>query len=217
MKCFLVVNWHLIKVFLCVQNGNAQPEKKLQKLQSTKKRGCKAVLSYERVIRFPSSAIAVGADATATHLKKMKESAVTTLLAERSQIQVSERFYLSVPTRDSHDGHLSSALGQAAASLSQRVHPRIIERIHDYVEAGVRDAKEIKKLLALEVSNFSHQADSDWALHVPRRILCCKFSTNMKLWFFYERIREEKKYERWHGTSQLAYNTIMIYIHACHQ
>ena len=50
-------------------------------------------------------------------------------------------FYLHVPTVDSHGGRLSSALGKAAAELSQRVNPKIIERIHEFLEAGVRAAR----------------------------------------------------------------------------
>ena len=205
LKLFLLSSiCNLIYAFLCVQNDSNTPEKKRMKLQSTKKRGCKGVLSYERVIRFPSRAIAVrAADTTATQLKKLKESAVTSLLAERSQIEASERFYLSVPTQDSHDGHLSSALGKAAASLSQRVHPKFIDRIHDFVEAGVRDAKEIKKLLALEVSHSSHQVHSDWLLHVPRSKLCSEFRYGIQLlvflslffFFFFFKVGKEK-YER---------------------
>ena len=43
--------------------------------------------------------------------------------------------------------------GRAAAGLSQRVHPKIKERIYDMVDAGVRDAKEMKKMLELEVND----------------------------------------------------------------
>ena len=48
-----------------------------------------------------------------------------------------------LPTVDAYDGHLSSALGEAAARRSQRVHPELVGRIYDFVSAGIQDAREI--------------------------------------------------------------------------
>ena len=48
--------------------------------------------------------------------------------------------------------HLDSCFGQAAARLSQRVHPDLVRLINEFVSAGIRDAREVQKLLKFEVS-----------------------------------------------------------------
>ena len=63
-----------------------------------------------------------------------------------------DRFYVSLATVSAHNEHLATTCGQAAARLSQRIHPELIKRIQELVAAGLRDAREIQKLLKFEVS-----------------------------------------------------------------
>ena len=109
-----------------LQVDSTPNDKKQVKVQSTKELGCPAVLKYERIIKFPAYSILTEPDMSATRLKKLKESAVTNLLAGLLSSEHIEMFHLHVPTLESHDGrrHLSSALGKAAAGLSQRVNPK---------------------------------------------------------------------------------------------
>ena len=130
--------------------------------QASRKGTCEAVVKYQRVLRFPEHSISTGPTTSAYQLKSMKARAANVLSsfadpdrATASSARVVERYYVFLPTVDAHDGHLSSALGEAAARRSQRVHPELVGRIYDFVCAGIRDAREIRKLLKLEVPDYS--------------------------------------------------------------
>ena len=111
-------------------------------VQCSRKGDCRAVLKHVRVLRFPEHAIDLASSTSEWRMRKNKESARREILwavrSELSTLHVVERHYVLLPSKSAHNGHLSSVLGEAAARRSQRVHPEIISRIHDFVSAGIR-------------------------------------------------------------------------------
>ena len=121
-------------------------------LQKSLRGDCEAYLKVLRVLRLPELAVTVREDLTKTALRRMKEAVFLRAGSCLEHRVVVERFHVLLPTVEAHNGHLSSPLGIAAARLTQRVHPRLIERIQEFVSVGVRDANEVRKLPKLEVS-----------------------------------------------------------------
>ena len=103
------------------------------------------------MLKFPERLIYVSGAAFALRRRKEDVAARAMCYFEGEPVVV-ERFYVALPTIAAHNGHFSTPLGIAAARLSQRVHPRLLEEIREYVSIGVRDSAEVRKLLKPEVS-----------------------------------------------------------------
>ena len=145
-------------------NEHDQEEKSRLTYQGSMKSDCMAKLKVLRVDRFPDLATA---DLDLTHrsakaLRKAKEQASGRLwkalvLASSSEVaegtEVVVEYHVVLPTVDAHNcnEHLSTAVGVAAAQRSQQVHSSLVQCIHELVTVGVRDPREIRKLLKLEV------------------------------------------------------------------
>ena len=94
-------------------------------------------------------------DLSAKALRRRKKEVTTdklmTDLKDDSISEIVEYFYVLLRTVEAHN-HLNTPMGIATGWLSQRIHPHLVDRINDFVSVGVRDAREVKKLLKLEAS-----------------------------------------------------------------
>ena len=43
--------------------------------------------------------------------------------------------------------HIIPSIKQEAAGYAQRIHPKLIEKIHEFVSEGITDTQEVKKVL----------------------------------------------------------------------
>ena len=108
-----------------------------------------------RVMLFPEFSINADHHLSAKARKRKKDDAAQQIIDITSRgtyPEVMDRFYVSLATVSAHNEHLATTCGQAAARLSQRIHPELKKRIQELVAAGLRDAREIQKLLKFEVS-----------------------------------------------------------------
>ena len=133
--------------------STSAPRKKML-LQRSRKGDCKAILKVLRVLKCPGFSIG-DHDLSAKALRRKKEVTMDKLLTDLKDGSIpesAERFYVLLPTAEANN-HLNTPLmGIAAGRLSQRIHPHLVERNNDFVSVGVCDAREMKKLLKLEVS-----------------------------------------------------------------
>ena len=137
----------------CMEEQKSKSSSKRLRLQKTRKGDCEATMKLLRVLKFPEHRLDQQ-QMPSRMLSKKKEILVDQILKDVRQGAspvVIDRFFVCLPSEDSHN-HLDSCFGQAAARLSQRVHPDLVRLIKEFVSAGIRDAREVQKLLKFEVS-----------------------------------------------------------------
>ena len=104
---------------------------------------------------FPEFSLNADLHLSARALKRKKYDAaqqIIDIISRGTYPVAMDRFYVSLATVSVHHEHLTTTFGQAAARLSQRIPSQLIKRIQELVAAGLRDAREIWKLLKFEVS-----------------------------------------------------------------
>ena len=77
--------------------------------------------------------------------KKERHAAINkALIGKASELKIEQRFFVSLPTNEAHEKvHPTGIVG----GMSQRVHPKISQKIEDLVKEGITDVQEVKRTL----------------------------------------------------------------------
>ena len=84
-------------------------------------------------------------------LQKAQEEILTRLrqdLNDRKAVKTATKYYVSLPSEEAH--HKSHKTGGMHA-MAQRVHPKVIMKIHELVGAGISEVLEVKRALNLYI------------------------------------------------------------------
>jgi len=114
-------------------------------LQSTRKVGCPAHVVIKEFEVFPQFRADVDG-LTPRAKRQVKEDKMNCLkiaLAENHDIQTESRYYVSLPTNEAHQQHLTGPI----AGMTQKVSPMISEKIEELVKEGYSDVGEVQRYL----------------------------------------------------------------------
>ena len=77
--------------------------------------------------------------------KKERHAAINkALIGKASELKIEQRFFVSLPTNEAHEKvHPTGIFG----GMSQRVHPKISQKMEDLVKEGITDVQEVKRTL----------------------------------------------------------------------
>ena len=125
-------------------------DKKLPRLrtQGTRKQGCKACIHIREYILFPEYSI--GGDITSKvskwKLRQLKEEKIRILRddIEKGVAKSVHKYYVSSPSAKAH--HTTHPTG-GIYGMAQKVHPKLVEKIHQLVSKGVTVVSEMKHAL----------------------------------------------------------------------
>lgn len=114
-------------------------------LQSTRKFGCPAHVVIKEFQVFPQFSVEVDG-LSSRAIRKAKEDKLHSLkiaLAEDRDIQTESRYYVSLPTTEAHQKHLTGPM----AGMIQKVNPVIAAKIEELVKEGYSDVGEVQRYL----------------------------------------------------------------------
>ncbi|XP_033099141.1 uncharacterized protein LOC117102824 [Anneissia japonica] len=154
----------------------------------SRKRGCLARLTVWEVFIFTEYKISNWGDLLAHQLREVKSQKLEELrkrLHNKEDVPYKKRFFLELPFKSAHKNHDF----EVSDGLQLRVHPKIINRIHQHVRRGTTNREEVKSLIDTfvkqELSGCGvepnpldrsyHPTDRDLANHIYRAINIEKF------------------------------------------
>ena len=123
------------------------------KLQGTRKIGCSASIQLRKFVFYPDYSVDSELSAksmTKKQERKVKEAALKQLTDElhteegASKVLTTNKYFVSLPTCEAH--HDTHPTGTNVA-FAQKVHPLLIQKIHELVLAGVSESIEMKRHL----------------------------------------------------------------------
>ena len=84
-------------------------------------------------------------------LKKQRHAAINKALMENApELKIEQRYFVSLPTNEAHEKVHPTGI---AGGMSQRVHPKISQKIEDLVKDGITDVQEVKRTLRFFCEN----------------------------------------------------------------
>ena len=115
-------------------------------LQGTRKIGCRA---HIEITEYPEYKVNTEVQGSVSNkaMRKMKEERLCELrnaLENGEKAVVTKKFFVSLPTAEAH--HQCHPTGREVA-MAQRVHPKIVDKIHELVLEGVIDPLEVQRHL----------------------------------------------------------------------
>lgn len=118
-------------------------------LQGTRKIGCKAHITVHVITLYPDFCITKREISSVScrglkELKKQKISQLRDALANNNSITLTTKCYINLPEEEAHHAFHET---QGAVSYAQRIHPKLIEKIHELVSEGLTEVQEIKRAL----------------------------------------------------------------------
>lgn len=125
-------------------------KKKLPRLrtQGTRKQGCKACIFIREYVIFPDYGIdnEVARKLSNWKLRQLKEEKLKVLRCDikRGVTKGTHKYYISLPTNEAH--HSTHPTG-GIYGMAQKVHPKLIEKVHQLVSEGVTNVSEMKRAL----------------------------------------------------------------------
>jgi len=135
-----------------------QPTSKHIKLQGTRKIGCTTSVQIWKFVFYPEYSVdlQLSKSLTKKQIRTIKEAALKKLksklcnVEEASTVQTTDKYFISLPVQEAH--HQVHPTG-ASVALAQKVHPQVINKIHELVLAGVSESIEMKRHLKYYVVN----------------------------------------------------------------
>ena len=136
--------------YLDCQHGNQyykdhKPKSKRVCLQSTRKLGCPAHMMIKEFEIYSQYKTNIEGMST-RRARSLKENALKdlrTALQRHENITSEKRFYVSLPTNEAHENHLTGPI----AGVVQKVHPLIADKIEELVKDGYSDVGEVQRFL----------------------------------------------------------------------
>ena len=117
-------------------------------LQGTRKIGCQAHIIVRTITLYPEfTRSEVEAALSLRKQKRRKEELLAQLqnaLASGENINTSTKYHILLPTEEAHHSFHQT---KRAAGYAQRIHPKLVEKIHELVSEGITDTPEVKKAL----------------------------------------------------------------------
>ena len=123
------------------------------KLQGTRKIGCSASIELRKFVFYPEYSVDSKLSTkcmTKKQERKVKEAALKQLTNElhreegASKVLTTNKYFVSLPTCEAnHDTHRTGT----SVAFAQKVHPLLIQKIHELVLAGVSESIEMKRHL----------------------------------------------------------------------
>lgn len=145
---------------------------KRNRLQGTRKIGCKAHIVLREYILYPDYKVAYSYNSKRQE-RLEKEKMLKQLRANldlRGKVQSESKYYVSLPTEEAHHNTHPT---RGAHTMAQRVNPNVAQKIYELVAEGMIDPQEIKRALkhyvnkVLCANNPPHP--DDWAYYpMPR-------------------------------------------------
>ena len=124
--------------------------------QGTRKINCPARIEIREYKYYPDYALKstqlVGKQLRLAHEKLLKS--LKQKLHSSNPIQVKKKYFISLPTKDSHENFHPTGIISGPA---QKVHPMVSKKIEDLVREGAVDANEVQRSLREFVKNCSHE------------------------------------------------------------
>ena len=119
---------------------------KRNRLQGTRKIGCKAHIILREYILYPDYKVANSYDSKRQE-RLAKEERLKQLRADldtEGKVQSESRYYVSLPTEEAHHNTQPT---RGAHIMAQRVNPYVAQKISELVAEGMIDPQEIKRAL----------------------------------------------------------------------
>ena len=150
---------------LCTSNGKSKKER--IRLQGTRKIGCPAVIHIREYVLYPAYKISDTDFQSNWQLRKEKERMLGMLredLWHKKDVKKTVKCFVSLPMEEAH--HNTHKTGGMHA-MAQRIHPKIIAKIHELVEAGISELPEVKRALKLYVTTLPQSPNKDDRAYYP--------------------------------------------------
>ena len=116
--------------------------------QGTRKQGCKACIHIREYILFPEYSIEgdIASKLSKWKLRQLREEKLRVLKddIEKGIAKSVHKYYVSLPTAEAH--HTTHPTG-GIYGMVQKVHPKLVEKIHQLVSEGVTVVSEMKRAL----------------------------------------------------------------------
>ena len=124
-------------------------------LQTTQKKGCPAHITIREFILYPDYKIVPTSDMSKNQIRCLKKTSLHDLqLAQdsRTDIKTISKYYVCLPSEEAHHNVHST---KGPMSLAQRIHPVLIQRIHELVAEGVTETNEVKQSLRVYIKHLN--------------------------------------------------------------
>ena len=124
-------------------------------LQTTQKKGCPAHITIREFILYPDYKIVPTSDMSKNQIQCLKKTSLHDLqLAQdsRTDIKTISKYYVCLPSEEAHHDVHST---KGPMSLAQRIHPVLIQRIHELVAKGVTETNEVKRSFRVYVKHLN--------------------------------------------------------------
>ena len=119
------------------------------KLQGTRKIGCPAHLNVHTIQLFPEFGIP-DKDATRMGVRKLKEmkskklSELKAVIAGNKTLDKLAKYFVLLPKQEAHHSYHRTS---GEVGFSQRIHPKLVDKINELVSEGATDTQEVKRAL----------------------------------------------------------------------
>ena len=122
--------------------------------QGTRKQGCKACIYISEYILFPEYSIEedIVSKVSKRKLRQLKEEKLGVLRDDikKGVAKSMHKYYVSLPSAEAH--HTTHPTG-GINGMAQKIHPKLVEKIHQLVSEGVIVVSEMKHALDHYVKN----------------------------------------------------------------
>ena len=121
-------------------------------LQGTRKIGCLAKVIVKQLNLFPEYSISANL-LNKKQLRNEREKQLLQLKEDLANCKVTvhraNKYFVSLPTKEAHN----HPVGPGVAGFAQKIHPKLVSKIHELVSEGITAVPEIKRILRNYVSH----------------------------------------------------------------
>ena len=138
-------------------------------LQGTRKKDCPAHITIREFFLYPDYKIISSPDLSNRQLRGLRESAMHDLQKEKQKGSAKSvsKYYVCLPSEEAHH-EVHPTKGEMA--LAQKIHPMVVQKIHELVKEGITETHLIKSALKIFVEstiNIEHAIDPNDRAYNP--------------------------------------------------
>ena len=188
-----------------LQPHNPKKKKERISLQGTRKIGCTAGIHIREYILYPEYKVVNVGFQSNWQLRKAKESILNDLkedLLHGKSVKRVAKYFVSLPTEEAH--HKTHMTGGMHA-LAQRIHPKVISKIRELVEAGIYEVPAVKRALKLYVTSLPKPPNTDDRAYYPLNSDLSNHIYKAKLLFQLSKLDQESlalKVDEWKASNK---------------